>query len=63
MKMDEGTGGNQYPWDRLVNEGCADFRHFLSDIFNGLVGACLSILEVQEASCHFRPVEDAEPGG
>jgi len=38
MKMDEGTGGNQYPWDRLVNEGCADFRHFLSDIFNGLVG-------------------------
>ena len=52
-----------YAVRRLAEDDRADFRHFLSDIFNGLVGAGLSILEVQEAPHHFRPLGDAEPGG
>ena len=52
-----------YAVRRLEDDDRADYRHFLSDIFNGLVGAGLSILEVQEASYHFRPLGDAEPGG
>ena len=52
-----------YAVRRLEEDDRADFRHFLSDIFNGLVGAGLSILEVQEAPHHFRPWGDAEPGG
>jgi len=53
----------RYAVRRLEDDDRADFRHFLSDIFNGLVGAGLSILEVQEAPYHFRPLGDAEPGG
>ena len=52
-----------YAVRRSADDDRADFRHFLSDIFNGLVGASLSVAEVQESPSHFRPVGDAKPGG
>jgi ubiquinone/menaquinone biosynthesis C-methylase UbiE len=51
-----------YAIRRQEDEDRADFRHFLGNIFNGLVGAGLSVVEVQEAPSHFLPVGDAEPG-
>ena len=40
----------------------SDFRHFLKDIFSGLLEAKFSILEVQEAPGHLLPDIQAPPG-
>jgi ubiquinone/menaquinone biosynthesis C-methylase UbiE len=50
---------------RLVQpegQSAADFRHFLKDIFNGLVQAGFTIQEVQEAPAHFSDASQAPPG-
>jgi SAM-dependent methyltransferase len=39
-----------------------DFRHFLKDIFNGLLEAEFCIQEVHEAPCHLRQDIQAAPG-
>jgi len=39
-----------------------EFKHFLSDIFNGLIEAGLTIQEVQEASFHQLQNENLTPG-
>jgi len=42
--------------------GPAEFRHFLSDLFNGLIAAGLSIQQVQESPLHLRQTPQAPPG-
>jgi ubiquinone/menaquinone biosynthesis C-methylase UbiE len=44
-------------------DGSVQFRHYLSDIFNGLIEAGLSIQWVQEAPYHLQQDVRAEPGG
>jgi SAM-dependent methyltransferase len=43
-------------------DGAIDFRHYLSDIFNGLVSAGFSIQQVEEAPHYRRQPSDAKPG-
>jgi SAM-dependent methyltransferase len=43
-------------------EGSIQFRHYLADIFNGLLAEGLSIVEVQEAPNHLKPDMQADPG-
>jgi SAM-dependent methyltransferase len=43
-------------------EGAVEFRHFFSDIFNGLIALGLSVQEVQEAPCHLQHDPKARPG-
>jgi SAM-dependent methyltransferase len=47
---------------RRRDDGAIEFRHYLSDIFNGLVEAGLSVRQVEEAPHYRRPRADAEPG-
>jgi SAM-dependent methyltransferase len=53
-----------YTVRRVEKEGreAADFRHFLGDIFNGLLEAGFVIQAVHEAPCHLQNKADAEPG-
>lgn len=44
------------------NDGAFDFRHYLSDIFNGLLDAGFSIQQVQEEPSYLRPASHARPG-
>jgi SAM-dependent methyltransferase len=43
-------------------DGVIEFRHYLSDIFNGLIEAGLSIRQVEEAPHYRRQHADAQPG-
>jgi len=43
-------------------QGAFDFRHYLSDAFNGLLGAGFTIEEVHESPVHFQVDADAAPG-
>jgi ubiquinone/menaquinone biosynthesis C-methylase UbiE len=43
-------------------KGSIQFRHYLSDIFNGLLGVGFSIQSVQEAPVHFQEASEANPG-
>jgi ubiquinone/menaquinone biosynthesis C-methylase UbiE len=43
-------------------ESTIQFRHYLSDIFNGLVAAGFSIQQVQEAPSHLQHNPQARPG-
>jgi ubiquinone/menaquinone biosynthesis C-methylase UbiE len=45
-----------------AGEGAIEFRHLLSDIFNGLLAVGLSIEHVQEDPAHLRPDPSARPG-
>ena len=47
---------------RRRDDGVIEFRHHLSDIFNGLVEAGLSIRQVEEAPHYRRQRADAQPG-
>lgn len=47
---------------RRRGDGVIEFRHHLSDIFNGLVEAGFSIRHVEESPHHRRQSADAEPG-
>jgi len=53
-----------YSVRRIDKEGrtAADFRHFLGDIFNGLIEAGFVIQEVHEAPCHLQYNAEAAPG-
>ena len=42
--------------------GSVQFRHYLGDIFNGLLREGFSIQWVQEAPVHFQEASDASPG-
>jgi SAM-dependent methyltransferase len=42
--------------------GSIQFRHYLGDIFNGLLREGFSIQWVQEAPVHFQEASDASPG-
>lgn len=42
--------------------GSIQFRHYLSDIFNGLLGEGFSIQSVQEAPIHFQETFETNPG-
>jgi hypothetical protein len=42
--------------------GSVQFRHYLGDIFNGLLGEGFSIQSVQEAPYHFQETSEASPG-
>lgn len=48
---------------RRTENGAIEFRHYLSDIFNGLIEAGLSIYRVEEDPLHLIPKPDARPGG
>ena len=43
-------------------KGSIQFRHYLSDIFNGLLGVGFSIQSVQEAPVRFQEASEANPG-
>ena len=43
-------------------DGAIEFRHYLSDIFTGLVKSGLAVEEVEEAPRHLRPNPGAAPG-
>jgi len=43
-------------------DGAIEFRHYLSDIFNGLIGACLSIEQVNDEPHSQRLDPQAAPG-
>lgn len=43
-------------------EEAVEFRHYLGDIFNGLIAFGLSVQEVGEAPCHLRQNPHARPG-
>jgi ubiquinone/menaquinone biosynthesis C-methylase UbiE len=45
-----------------TGEGAAEFRHYLSDLFNGLIDAGFSIRHVQEAPYHLQHDPTACPG-
>lgn len=47
---------------RRRDDGVTEFRHHLSDIFNGLVEAGLSVRRVEEAPHYRRQDPDARPG-
>lgn len=47
---------------RRRDDGVTEFRHYLSDIFNGLIEAGLSIQQVEEAPHYLRQHADAPPG-
>jgi ubiquinone/menaquinone biosynthesis C-methylase UbiE len=51
-----------YSVRRLEAREAADFRHYLSDIFNGLLEAGFIVQEVQEAPCHLQHNAEAAPG-
>jgi SAM-dependent methyltransferase len=51
-----------YSVRRLEAREAADYRHFLSDIFNGLLEAGFVIQEVQEAPVHLQHDAEAVPG-
>jgi SAM-dependent methyltransferase len=43
-------------------DGSVQFRHYLGDIFNGLLGEGFSIQSVQEAPYHFKETCESGPG-
>jgi len=43
-------------------DGAIEFRHYLGDIFNGLLAVGLSIQHVEEEAPHLRPDPQARPG-
>jgi SAM-dependent methyltransferase len=43
-------------------DGAIEFRHYLSDVFNGLIDNGFSIQQVQEAPDHLRYDPEASPG-
>ena len=43
-------------------DGGIEFRHYMDDIFNGLLEAGLSIRQVEDLSRHVKPDLDAAPG-
>ncbi|MBN2499764.1 MAG: class I SAM-dependent methyltransferase [Anaerolineales bacterium] len=45
-----------------TGEGAREFRHYLDEIFNGLIAAGFMIRQVAEAPYHIRYDPDAEPG-
>jgi SAM-dependent methyltransferase len=47
---------------RRREDGAIEFRHYLSDIFNGLFAVGLSIQQVQEAPHYLRQSAQARPG-
>lgn len=47
--------------DRRENGGI-EFRHYIDDIFNGLLEAGLSIRQVEDLSRHVKPDSEAPPG-
>lgn len=46
----------------MDGEDAIQFRHYLSDMFNGLIAVGLSIQQVQEAPCHLQHNAEARPG-
>ena len=47
---------------RRRDDGVIEFRHYLSDIFNGLIEAGLSVRHVEEAPHYRQQPADAQPG-
>lgn len=47
---------------RHRSDGAVEFRHYLADIFNGLVAASFSIRHVEEAPRYLRQPASAPPG-
>jgi len=45
------------------DDGGIEFRHYMDDLFNGLIEAGFSICEVSEPPHDRRPAPDANPGG
>lgn len=43
-------------------DGAVEFRHYLDDIFNGLIDNGLTLLSVDDRARHKMPAPDAEPG-
>ena len=52
-----------YAIRRLGDGVPVDYRHFLQEIFNGLIGEGFVIQEVLESPHHFRSPDGLEPGG
>ncbi len=44
-------------------DGGVEFRHYMDDIFNGLLEVGLTIRQVEDLSRHVSPDPNAEPGG
>ena len=44
------------------DDGAIEYRHYLSEVFNGLVAVGLSIQHVCEAPCHLQNNPTADPG-
>ncbi|MFB3041326.1 MAG: class I SAM-dependent methyltransferase [Candidatus Poribacteria bacterium] len=47
---------------RRRNDGAVEFRHYLGDIFNGLLAVGLSLQQVQESPHYHRQNSQASPG-
>ena len=61
----DGTGYRitvPYAVRRLGDSIPADYRHFLQEIFNGLIAEGFAIREVLESPHHFQPLDGLEPG-
>jgi SAM-dependent methyltransferase len=52
-----------YAVRRLGDSVPADYRHFLQEIFNGLIGEGFAFREVLESPHHFRSLDGLAPGG
>jgi len=44
-------------------DGAMEFRHYMNDIFNGLIESGFTIMEVEDLSRHVKPNERAPRGG
>lgn len=65
VKWDGGGYRIAVPYHEPINRreaGAVEFRHYMDDMFNGLLQAGLTLREVVDCGRHERPAPDAVPG-